>query len=267
MPSSIATGFTVCNLTAHKPVHGPAQNEPSLLPACICIASGKLVLQAAIEVLQLLPNCGAFEIRLSHKLLLDACLGQCEVPQELRQSALALLSTADGASPTHPAARPKLWPSIKSVTHSINWDKALSSGICRQQLHVLLLCLQHCCHCLLNLALLSYRASDVILELLSRLSVPMPSSRHAMYTMHQKSALHASPLFMGPYHFTDHASHSQAACLSHGLLLWYMKGNAGCSSYLHQPDLMCILQGGSAGSGNACSSSGPVQAVCGADPL
>ncbi len=107
-------------------------------------------LQAAIEVLQLLPNCGAFEIRISHKLLLDACLGQCEVPQELRQSALALLSTAAGASPMHPAARPKLWPSIKSVTHAINWDKALSSGICRQQLHVLLLFLQHCSHCLLK---------------------------------------------------------------------------------------------------------------------
>lgn len=121
-----------------------------MLPACSYIASGKLVLQAAIEVLQLLPNCGAFEVRISHKLLLDACLGQCEVPQELRQSALALLSTAAGASPMHPAARPKLWPSIKSVTHSINWDKALSSGICRQQLHVLLLFLQHCSHCLLK---------------------------------------------------------------------------------------------------------------------
>ena len=91
-------------------------------------------LQAATEVLQLLPNCGTFEIRISHKLLLDACLGQCEVPQELRQSALALLSTAAGASPMHPAARPKLWPSIKLVTRCINWGEALSSGICRHSL-------------------------------------------------------------------------------------------------------------------------------------
>ena len=68
-----------------------------------------------MEVLQLLPGCGTTEIRISHKLLLDASLGQCEVPLELRQSALALLSTAAGASPLHPAARPKLWPSIKSV--------------------------------------------------------------------------------------------------------------------------------------------------------
>ena len=75
-------------------------------------------MQAAIEVLQLLPSCGAFEIRVSHKLLLDACLGQCEVAPELRQSALALLSTAAGVSPLHPAARPKLWPSIKSVLSS-----------------------------------------------------------------------------------------------------------------------------------------------------
>jgi len=88
------------------------------------------LVQAAIEVLQLLPNCGAFEIRISHKLLLDACLGQCEVPQELRQSALALLSTAAGASPMHPAARPKLWPSIKSVTCSINL------GHCHEQCHL-----------------------------------------------------------------------------------------------------------------------------------
>ena len=72
-------------------------------------------MQAAVEVLQLLPSCGTFEIRVSHKLLLDACLGQCEVAPELRQSALALLSTAAGVSPLHPAARPKLWPSIKSV--------------------------------------------------------------------------------------------------------------------------------------------------------
>lgn len=64
--------------------------------------------------MQLLPVCGTLEIRISHKLLLDACLGQCAVPQELRQSALALLSTAAGASPLHPSARPKLWPSIKS---------------------------------------------------------------------------------------------------------------------------------------------------------
>ena len=75
-------------------------------------------MQAAVEALQLLPSCGAFEIRVSHKLLLDACLGQCEVAPELRQSALALLSTAAGVSPLHPAARPKLWPSIKSVLSS-----------------------------------------------------------------------------------------------------------------------------------------------------
>lgn len=78
-------------------------------------------MQVAIEVLQLLPGCHAAEIRISHKLLLDACLSQCEVPQELRQSALALLSTAAGASPLHPAARPKLWPSIKSVSHAAVW--------------------------------------------------------------------------------------------------------------------------------------------------
>ena len=230
MPSSIATSLTACDLTTCKPLHSPAQNEPTLLPACRYIASGKLVLQAAIEVLQLLPNCGAFEVRISHKLLLDACLGQCEVPQELRQSALALLSTAAGASPMHPAARPKLWPSIKSVTHSINWDKALSSGICRHQLHVLLLCLQHCCHCLLNLLLLSYSASDVMLELLSKLSVPiMPSSCHAMDAMHQVSAMQASPSFMGPCHFNDCDSCSQAACLSHFLALTLdMKGIAAC---------------------------------------
>ena len=70
-----------------------------------------MLVQVAVEVLQLLPGCGAPEIRISHKLLLDACLAQCEVPQELRQSALALLSTAAGASPLHPAAR----PSIKSI--------------------------------------------------------------------------------------------------------------------------------------------------------
>ncbi|KAL0052345.1 hypothetical protein WJX82_000639 [Trebouxia sp. C0006] len=87
-------------------------HPPGLPPVDKMLAEAELI-KAAIEVLQLLPNCGAFEIRISHKLLLDACLGQCEVPQELRQSALALLSTAAGASPMHPAARPKLWPSIK----------------------------------------------------------------------------------------------------------------------------------------------------------
>lgn len=75
-----------------------------------------VLVQVAVEVLQLVPGCSTPEIRISHKLLLDACLAQCEVPQELRQSALALLSTAAGASPLHPAARPKLWPSIKSVS-------------------------------------------------------------------------------------------------------------------------------------------------------
>jgi hypothetical protein len=263
VPSSIATSLTACDLTTCKPLHSPAQNEPTLLPACSYIASGKLVLQAAIEVLQLLPNCGAFEVRISHKLLLDACLGQCEVPQELRQSALALLSTAAGASPMHPAARPKLWPSIKSVTHSINWDKALSSGICRHQLHVLLLCLQHCCHCLLNLLLLSYSASDVMLELLSKLSVPiMPSSCHAMDAMHQVSAMQASPSFMGPCHFNDCDSCSQAACLSQFLALTLVHERHCRMQFIrvesHQPDLICIIQGGSAGSGNACSSSGAV---------
>ena len=74
-----------------------------------------------MEVMQVLPGCGAPQIRISHKLLLDACLGQCEVPQELRQSALALLSTASGASPLHPAARPKLWPSIKSDLLYRHW--------------------------------------------------------------------------------------------------------------------------------------------------
>jgi len=80
-----------------------------------------------------------------------------------------------------------------------------------------------------NLLLLSHSASDVMLELLPRLSAPiMPSSCHAMYIMHQTSAMQASPSFIGPCHFTHHASYSQVACLFHIALLWYMKGNAGC---------------------------------------
>ncbi len=54
------------------------------------------------------------------------------------------------------------------------------------------------------LLLLGHMASDVMLELLFRLSVPiMPSSHHAMCAMHHTSALHASPPFIEPCHYTS----------------------------------------------------------------
>lgn len=114
-----------------------------------------------------------------------------------------------------------------------------------------------------NLLLLSHSASDVMLELLSKLSVPiMPSSCHAMDAMHQVSAMQASPSFMGPCHFNDCDSCSQAACLSHFLALTLVHERHCRMRFIrvesHQPDLICIIQGGSAGSGNACSSSGAV---------
>lgn len=64
-------------------------------------------------MLQGLPSCGRHEVRLGHRVLLEACLRQAEVPSELRASALALLSTATASSPLSPTARPRLWPSIR----------------------------------------------------------------------------------------------------------------------------------------------------------
>ena len=75
-----------------------------------------LGVQAGTEVLQALPSCGQFEVRIGHRLLLEACLRQAEVPQELRQSLLALLSTAAACSPLSATARPRLWPSIRYCT-------------------------------------------------------------------------------------------------------------------------------------------------------
>lgn len=76
---------------------------------------------------------------------------------------------------------------------------------------------------------ISHRAGAVTLELLSRLSVLiMSSSRHAMYTTHQTTAVQAPPSFMRPCHCMQHTSHSQAACLFHTVLLCHMEGNAGC---------------------------------------
>lgn len=70
-------------------------------------------LQAGVEVLQALPGCGRVEVRLGHRLVTEACLRQADVPQELRQSALALLSTVAACSPLSTTARPRLWPSIR----------------------------------------------------------------------------------------------------------------------------------------------------------
>lgn len=81
-------------------------------------ASAWLDLQAGVEVLQAVPGCGQYEVRIGHRLLMEACLCQAEVPQELRQSALALLSTVAACSPLSTTARPRLWPSIRCLTKS-----------------------------------------------------------------------------------------------------------------------------------------------------
>ena len=70
-------------------------------------------LQAVVEILDHVPDCRSIEVRLGHRQLLEAAAAQCQIPRELRGSALALLSTAALASPLHPNARSRLWPSIK----------------------------------------------------------------------------------------------------------------------------------------------------------
>ena len=67
-------------------------------------------------MLEALPDCGALEVRLGHRGLLAAALAHVGAPRETRGAAAQLLATASIASPTHPAARAKRWPSIRRYT-------------------------------------------------------------------------------------------------------------------------------------------------------
>ena len=58
----------------------------------------------------------AFEVRISHRVLLEAVLSHVKLPKELQSSALALLSTAASQSPAVGAARGTLWQSIRSAS-------------------------------------------------------------------------------------------------------------------------------------------------------
>lgn len=69
------------------------------------------VLQVVAEVLEAVGL--ALEVRISHRVLLEAVLGHVKLPKELQSSALALLSTAASQSPAVGAARGTLWQSIR----------------------------------------------------------------------------------------------------------------------------------------------------------
>ena len=80
----------------------------------VCLPLGDVlacVMQVVGEVMDALGL--AFEVRISHRVLLEAVLSHVKLPKELQSSALALLSTAASQSPAVGAARGTLWQSIR----------------------------------------------------------------------------------------------------------------------------------------------------------
>ncbi len=61
----------------------------------------------------MLPGCEAVEVRLSNRTLFEAALAYTGASRELRSAVAQLLATASAASPLHPTARGKRWPSIR----------------------------------------------------------------------------------------------------------------------------------------------------------
>ncbi len=84
-----------------------------------------------LQVLDALPECGQYEVRLSHRALLEATVASLALPKEGAASAMALLSTATSASPAHPGARDKGWPSIRAGLDGLGLDAGPVSR-CRQ---------------------------------------------------------------------------------------------------------------------------------------
>jgi hypothetical protein len=67
-----------------------------------------------IQVLEALPELGPYEVRLSHRALLEACRASLALPKEKAGHALQLLATAAAASPAQPEVRAKSWPAIRA---------------------------------------------------------------------------------------------------------------------------------------------------------
>ncbi|KAK9811583.1 hypothetical protein WJX72_006503 [[Myrmecia] bisecta] len=82
------------------------------------------VIKAVTEILESLPDCGAYEIRISHRQLLEAVILHVQIPRELRGSALQLLAAAGSTSPLHTNARSKQWPSIRVGLEGLGLDAA-----------------------------------------------------------------------------------------------------------------------------------------------
>ena len=72
-----------------------------------------MLIQVVVEMMEALPGCERYEVRLNHLALLEAVLGHVKLPKELQSSALALLSTAASQSPLSGTARASLWQSIR----------------------------------------------------------------------------------------------------------------------------------------------------------
>lgn len=65
-------------------------------------------------MLDALPELGSYEIRLSHRDLVQAAVASLYLTKELLPSCMQLLQTAAAASPAHLDARAKIWPSIRA---------------------------------------------------------------------------------------------------------------------------------------------------------
>ncbi|KIZ01806.1 putative serine/threonine-protein kinase GCN2 [Monoraphidium neglectum] len=81
------------------------------------------VIKSLAQVLDALPDeLGHYEVRLNHRVIRQAAIAALAVPRETLPSALLLLGTAAPASPAHPDARAKLWPSIRAGLDGLGLD-------------------------------------------------------------------------------------------------------------------------------------------------
>lgn len=83
------------------------------------------------QVLTALPELGAYEVRLNHRVLLEATVSSLALPKEVASSVMHLLCTAGATSPAHGEARAKAWPSIRAGLDGLQLDAGPVSR-CRQ---------------------------------------------------------------------------------------------------------------------------------------
>jgi hypothetical protein len=79
-------------------------------------------IKATVQVLEVLPDLGPWEVRLNHRVLFSATLAALQLPPNSATAVMGQLATAAGVSPGAPEARAACWPGIRNGLDGVGLD-------------------------------------------------------------------------------------------------------------------------------------------------